>query len=100
MKARMYTPAFKLKTCQRIAAEQETQAQICRDQGLAHSVLERWYRAYRTHGENAFLRPAPREEDVLRRRLAEMERMCGQLAFENDLLKRAVKRSRSTSATP
>lgn len=100
MKARVYTAAFKLRTCQRVAAKLEAQAQICRRENLAHSVLERWYRAYRERGENAFLTPVPQEAELLQKRVAELERMCGQLALENEVLKRAVKRSRSASATP
>lgn len=99
-KPRLYTPAFKLQICQRIVSGTVSQAQLCRQHSLAHSVLERWYRAYREQGENAFIKPAPKEEELLRQRVGELERLCGQLSLENELLKRALKRSRSASATP
>ena len=99
-KPRVYTPAFKLQMCQRIASGTVSQAQLIREQQLTHSVLERWYRAYREHGENAFIKPPPKEEELLRQRVRELERLCGQLSLENELLKRALKRPRSASATP
>ncbi len=94
MKPRVYTPLFKLRTCRRVAAGKETQAQICRDLGLCHSVLERWCRLYRAQGEDAFVKQPPTEEALLRQRVSELERFCGQLACENEVLKRAVKRCR------
>ncbi len=101
-KPRVHTAAFKLQVCQRIVSGTMSQAQICREHSLAHSVLERWYRAYKEHGEEAFAKPPPKEEHLLRERVRELERLCGQLAVDNELLKRALKRStsRSSSATP
>ena len=47
-----------------------------------------------------FVKPPPREEELLRQRVRELERLCGQLSLDNELLKRALKGSRSANATP
>ena len=98
-KPRVYTSAFKLQVCQQIAGGTVSQAQLCRQHRLTHSALERWYRAYREQGEEAFVKPPAREEELLRERVRELERLCGQLAVDNEVLKRALKGSRSSSAT-
>ncbi len=100
MKPRIFTAAFKLRMCHLAASKQMTQARICQENNLAHSVLERWYRAYREHGENAFVPTPLRQEELLQQRVQDLERLCGRLALDNELLKRAVRRSRSASDTP
>ena len=48
-------------------------------------------------GEAAFAAPQPCETEALRRRVAELERLCGQLALENAVLKGALSGSPSRS---
>jgi len=97
-KPRVHTPAFKLQVCQQIAAGERSQAQLCREHSLAHSVVERWYRAYRETGESAFAAASTTEQEHSGQRVVELERLCGQLVLENELLKRALKLSRCAHA--
>jgi transposase-like protein len=100
MQPRVHAPEFKVSVCRQVQAGLASQAQVCREHRLAHSVLERWLQVYRVHGESAFEPRQPSEDGQLHRRVAELERLCGQLALENETLKRAVKRCRSASAMP
>jgi transposase-like protein len=99
MTPRRHSPEFKLKACQRVESGSETQAQICRDLDLSHSVLERWLRDYRELGPAGLAPKSASAEAQIEDRLAEMERLCGQLVFENELLKRALKHSQSVRST-
>ncbi len=47
----------------------------------------------------AFAQAQPSETEALRRRVAELERLCGQLALENAVLKGALSGSPSRSGT-
>jgi transposase len=98
LRPRVHSSAFKLHVCEQIAAGQVSQAQACREHNLAHSLIERWYRAYKDHGNLAFVRPAHDARELMERRVADLERLCGQLTLENELLKRALKASQSTNA--
>jgi len=55
-------------------------AQVCREYGLADSVLSRWRREYQERGEAAFLPQASDAPTTEAQRIAELERFCGQLA--------------------
>ncbi len=65
-------------------------AQVCREHGLAETVLWRWRREYAERGEAAFAPPAVGSPEALERRIAELERFCGQLALENAVLKKGL----------
>ena len=72
-----------------------------RAHNLSESVLLRWRKEYETRGEEAFTekRPSSREE-ALEARIAELERFCGKLALENEILKKGLERYRSNGGTP
>ena len=96
---RSFTPEFKLEICQQIALGEKRPAQICREHNLASSLLYRWRQQYAQDGESAF-NPGPATEvEALERQVAELERFCGQLALENQVLKKALQTARSRSAT-
>jgi len=99
MKLRKHSPEFKLQTCRRALAGTESQAQICRDLDLAHSVLERWLSEYRRSGESSFGPRKKSTDQELQDRLRHLEGLCGRLAAENDILKRALRRYQLLSAT-
>jgi hypothetical protein len=63
-------------------------------------LLSRWRAEYAERGEQAFAVQPVNEVEALRAQIAELEQFCGQLALENKLLKRALQRSGSESATP
>jgi len=72
---------------------------VCREHGLAESLLLRWRRAYEARGEAAFAPPNLPETGALERRIADLERLCGQLALENAVLKKALQGGPSRSGT-
>jgi transposase-like protein len=87
---RNHTREFKLQCCRQVATGQKRPAQLCREHNLSESVLLRWRKEYERRGEEAFTdkkQPSSREE-ALEARVAELERFCGKLALENEILKR------------
>jgi transposase len=48
----------------------------------------RWRREYEKRGEEAFTDKQLSESDALERKVAELERFCGKLALENEILKK------------
>ncbi len=85
---RTHSREFKLEVARQVADGTKRPAQVCREHGLAGSLLLRWRKEYEARGEAAFL-PGPQTEDErLARRVAELERFCGQLALENAVLKK------------
>ncbi len=100
MNGRRHTRELKLEVCRQIASGQKRPAQVCREHQLANSLLSRWRAEYAARGEQAFAAKPIDEVEVLRAQIAELEQFCGQLALENKLLKRALQRSASESATP
>lgn len=83
---RSFSQEFKLEVCQQLATGEKRPAQVCREHQLAASLLYRWRQQYEQHGASAF-NPGPATElEVLERQVAELERFCGQLALENQVL--------------
>lgn len=96
---RIHSREFKLDVARQVASGEKRPAQICREHGLAESLLLRWRKEYDVRGEAAF---GPSEDSgnrALAQRVAELERLCGQLALENAALKRGLSLSRSRSST-
>ncbi|HVB73020.1 MAG TPA: transposase, partial [Ktedonobacteraceae bacterium] len=89
MQKRLHSREFKLDVVRQIASGQKRPAQACREYGLADSVLSRWRKEYQEHGEAAFLSQSG-ESTTQEQRIAELERFCGQLALENQVLKKAL----------
>lgn len=104
MPGRVHSREFKLSICQQIHSGEKRPAQICREHRLASSVLSRWREEFKERGEQAAFTPRQAPEvsstDALERRVAELERHCGQLSLENALLKKLVERLQCRSATP
>jgi transposase len=96
---RSHSREFKLDVVRQIARGEKRPAQICREYGLAESLLLRWRKEYDARGEAAFAPPETGGNGVLEQRVAELERLCGQLALENAALKRGLSLSRSRSST-
>lgn len=92
MQKRMHNREFKLAVVRQITSGQKRPAQVCHEYSLADSVVWRWLKEYRERGEVAFS-SRPGESSVYKQRIAELERFCGQLAHENQVLKTALQRS-------
>lgn len=100
MRGRTFTREFKLAVVRQVASGLKRPAQVCREHHLADSVLACWRNEYAERGEEAF---TPREvspPDMLEHRIAELERLCGQLTLENSLLKKALHSVTSQTSMP
>ena len=104
MPGRNHSRQFKLECVRQVAAGHKRPAQLCREHNLSESVLLRWRKEYEARGEEAFTErhPSSREEalEALEARIAELERFCGKLALENEVLKKGLGRYRSNGGTP
>src|SRR5581483_844000 len=84
---RMYSREFKLSIVRQILTGDIQPDQACREYGLTKSILSSWRKEYEERGDKAFL---PRRSSLHKRRIAELEQFCGQLAFENQKLKEVL----------
>jgi transposase len=100
MPGRTHSREFKLDCVRQVAKGQKRPAQVCREHNLAQSVLLRWRKEYEARDEAAFTEKQPSGTEALQARIAELERFCGKLALENEILKKALGRSRSSGSTP
>jgi putative transposase len=98
-RGRTFSREFKLELMHQLASGARRPAQVCREHGLANSVLARWRAEYAERGETAFAPREPDGEDALHRRIAELERFCGQLALENQALKKGLSSMASRNGT-
>ena len=103
MSGRKFTREFKLDVCRQMECGAKRPGQICREFDLTAPLVSAWRSEFKERGENSFLKreraapPATRSE--LDERIAELERLCGQLALENSLLKKLSATAASRSGT-
>lgn len=98
-RGRTHSREFKLEVVRQVTSGEKRPAQVCREHGLAESLLLRWRKEVEVRGETAFTAGAPTEPERLARRVEELERFCGQLALENAVLKKALQTVPSRSGT-
>jgi len=96
---RSHSRELKLSVCRQIATGEKRPAQVCREHGLAESLVLRWRKEYDQRGEAAFGPSQQEEPQAMAQRMAELERFCGQLAVENAALKKALSTLASRSGT-
>ena len=96
---RTHSRDFKLEVVRQVASGEKRPAQLCREHAIAEGVLLRWRKEYDLRGEAAFSPPEESSSRSQERRIAELERLCGQLALENAALTRGLSLSRSRSTT-
>jgi transposase len=73
---------------------------VCREHNLSESVLLRWRKEYDARGEEAaFAEKQLSQTEALQKKIAELERFCGKLALENEILKKGLARYRSGGGT-
>lgn len=89
-RGRTHSRDFKLEVVRQVVSGGKRPAQVCREHDIAQSLLLRWRKEYETRGEAAFTAGESVEQDRVERRVAELERLCGQLALENAVLKKAL----------
>jgi transposase len=100
-RGRTYTREFKLQCCRQVATGHRRPAQVCREHNLSESVLLRWRKEYDACGEEAaFTEKQLSQTEALEKKIAELERFCGKLSLENEILKKGLSRYRSGGDTP
>jgi transposase len=88
MQKRVHSRELKLEIVRQVATGQKRPAQVCREYGLAESVLSRWRKEYQERGEAAFQPTQEVGSTSQEQRITELEQFCGQLALENQVLKK------------
>jgi len=100
-----YSATFKHETVEEFVRGDKRGAQIARERGIDYSTLRKWRLEYDTRGVEAWTKPnggPSTSED----KIAQLERVIGQLTVENLVLKKALTLARSapkpsmTSSTP
>lgn len=99
MQKRVHSREFKLEIVRQVATGQKRPAQACREYGLAESVLSRWRKDYQERGDAAFQPNQAEGPTTQEQRIVELEQFCGQLALENQILKKTLQRLESRSVT-
>ncbi len=90
MRGRTFTREFKLDVVRQVASGEKRPAQACREHQLSASLLAHWRKQYEERGEAAFTPRTLDGQPASEQRVAELERLCGQLALENAALKKAL----------
>jgi transposase-like protein len=98
-RGRTFSREFKLAAVRQVVIDGQRPAQVCREHALAEGLLLRWRREYAERGEAAFGPPDVTSTVALERKVAELERCCGQLALENAAPKKGLSTLPSRSAT-
>ena len=99
MPGRTHIQEFKLTIVRQLSSGEKRPAQVCREHNLAASMVSRWQREYAERGEAAFGPKELNEVAALQAKVAELERISGQLSWENAVLKKALQRLPSKSDT-
>jgi transposase len=91
-KRRQYSAEFKLATVMEGIRGEKPVAQICRERGIRGSLYYKWRDQFKAHAPEIFARQDQQSQVVseLEGRIAELERLVGKLAMENEILKKAT----------
>ena len=89
LKRRQFTREFKLQVLREVEAGKSV-AQASREHQLHPTLISKWQKQHSQYAEHAFAGNGHIYKDEAR--IAELERMIGQLTMENALLKKALLR--------
>ncbi len=85
-KRRKFTRDFKLSVVQQLGSR--SSAEVCREHDLSPNVLYRWKREYESNPDESFKGNGNLWKEEAK--LAEKDRLIGQLYAENALLKKSI----------
>lgn len=91
MTPRKHSEEFKRQIVEGLMSGRIRFAQTCREHNLAPSMVRSWKIKYM---EGTLVPSVTKQDAVLLTRIAELERMVGRLAMENEFLKKAEVRIR------
>ena len=88
---RQYTPEFKVEVVIEGLRGEKSIAEICRDRDITDSLYYSWRDQFLAHAPRIFAEPVQQAqaEAVQEAHIADLERMVGKLALENEVLKKA-----------
>ena len=89
LKRRQFTKEFKLQVIREIEAGKSV-AQAAREHQLHPNTIIKWRQLHQQYAERAFAGNGQTYKDEAR--IAELERLVGQVTMENSLLKKALSR--------
>ena len=85
-KRRKFTPEFKARVALAVLAGAHTQAEICKAHRVLPQQVKRWRQELEASAHLAF---GGGEQEELKDRIAELERMVGRLTMQVEILKKA-----------
>ena len=91
LKRRRFSKEFKIRILRQVAAGKSL-AQASREHQLHPNTIRDWRKQHEHYGQRAFAGNGNAYKDEAR--IAELERMVGQLTMENDFLKKALQHLR------
>jgi len=86
---RGFSAEFKFERVIEALLGEKSSAQICREREISETLLSRWKQEFLERGAVVFERNGDKQRDEAEQRIAELERMVGKLALENEILKKA-----------
>ena len=89
LKRRQFTREFKVQVVREVEAGKPL-AQVAREYQVHPTVIRRWQQEHQHYAERAFAGQGHSDQEDAR--IAELERLVGQLTMENALLKKALLR--------
>jgi transposase len=92
---RRFTPEFKAQVVLDVLTGRMSPAEASRKHGLGPNLLSLWKAAFLQRAHAAFQADDQRSEDQAR--IAELERLVGQLTMEREILKKASRLSAPAS---
>ncbi len=88
-KRRTYSADFKLDTVMEGIRGDKSVAQICRERGIKDSLYYKWRDVFIARAAEVFEDQRSTAQQEKESQIAELERMVGKLAMENEILKKA-----------
>jgi transposase len=86
-KPRTFSPEFKAQVVLQLLSGTKSSAELCREHQLSAQLLANWKDAFLARSASAFETNVHQSQEQAR--IAELERMVGRLAMENEILKKA-----------
>lgn len=96
---RSYGAEFKQQVVEELLAGTKRPGQLCREHGIDFSTVRKWREQYAQQGVAAWNGTALKTVAAQEDKIAELERIVGQLTVENMVLKKALQRAQSLSAS-
>lgn len=88
-KRRSFSAQFKFETVMEVLRGEKSVAQVCRERDISEALYYKWRDAFFERAPGIFEDQRASVQDSQANRVAELERMVGQLTMENAIIKKA-----------